>query len=302
MDFKDISYILAIEKYGNITKAAEALYLSQPSLSRFLQNLEKNVGQPLFTRVGNKYIPTYIGERYIEHARLILQEKENLDTEVNDIVKTGRGALKVGFPAMRGTYLLPCTLPIFKKMHPNVKVVLREANSAQLNTLITEGEIDLAFYNFSEKNSNIECTVISHEELLMVMSPKNTCANKGIFVEGCKYPHLDLNLLKNTEIIMQRPGQRTRMIVDKMFRENHFEPNIVLETSNIMAAAELASRNYGVAFIAETHLNHMNLRNEIRCFSVGNPKTTVDFVAAYRKNSYLAQYAQDFIEIVKDFT
>ena len=302
MDFKDMSYILAIEKYGNISKAAEALYLSQPALSRFLQNLEKGIGQPLFKRIGNRYVPTYVGACYIEHARAILQEKKALDEEVSDIIKNDRGILRVGFPAMRCTYMLPCTLPIFKKLFPHVRIEIREANSSQLNQLVVDGEIDLAFYNFSEKHPNIETSVISHEELLLVMSAKHELANQGVMMDGCKYPHMDLHLLDDTGIILQMPGQRTRQIVDKLFREQHFDPRIVMETSNIPAAAELAARNYGVAFITETHLKHMNLRNEIRCFSVGNPNTPVDFVAAYRENTYLSKYAQEYMDIVRDFT
>ena len=136
----------------------------------------------------------------------------------------------------------------------------------------------------------------------MVMSPKHELANKGVVVEGCKYPHMDLHLLKDCDIILQIPGQRTRQIVDRLFKEQSFEPNIVLETSNIPAAAELAAKNYGIAFITETHLKHMHLRNEIRCFSVGSPFTPVDFVAAYRENTYLSKYAQEYMDIVRDFT
>ena len=69
MDFRELTYVMAIAKHKNITKAAESLYLTQPTLSKFLKALEEEVGQPLFRRLGNKYIPTYAGERYIERAR-----------------------------------------------------------------------------------------------------------------------------------------------------------------------------------------------------------------------------------------
>ncbi len=302
MDFKDLSYILAIEKCGNITKAAEALYLSQPSLSRFLQNMEREAGQPLFRRVGNRYIPTYMGERYLEHARVILQEKKELDQEVNDIIKSNRGVLKIGFPTMRCTYMLPCTLPIFRKMYPNVKIEIYEANSSQLNRAVIDGDIDLAFYNFFEKHPNIDYTLISHEEMVLMLSAKSDLLQKGTQKENCKYPCFDLKDLGDTGIIMLIPEQRTRQIAEQILKEAQFTPNIILETSNIPAAAELAARNYGVTFITETHLKHLNLRNEYRCFSVGSPCTYIDFVAAYRKNSYLSTYAQEYIEIVRDFT
>ena len=302
MDFKDMSYVLAIAKYGNITKAAESIYLTQPSLSRFLQNVERDIGQPLFKRVGNKYIPTYIGERYIEYATQILNEKSELDHEINDIVKRNVGLLKIGIPSMRATYLLPCTLPIFKSLYPNMKLDLRETNSAQLRQLILSGEIDLAFFNLVEKNPNIDYEIISHEELVLIMSRRNDLVRFGESRPDCKYPHMDISRLEDAPIIMQQENQMTRHATERVFRKAHFEPNIIVTTGNIPAAAQLAAKNYGLYFITETHLKHMDLEDEIACFSIGEPYTTIDFVAAYRRNSYLPYHAQEFIKIVRDFT
>lgn len=260
------------------------------------------MGQPLFRRVGNRYIPTYMGERYLDHARTILQEKKELDQEINDIIKNDRGVLKIGFPTMRCTYMLPCTLPIFRKLYPKVKIEISEANSSQLNRFVINGDIDLAFYNFFGKHPNIDYTLISHEELILIISTKSELIHKGTHKDMCKYPHFDLKDLGDTGIIMLIPEQRTRQITEQMMKDAQFAPNIILETSNIPAAAELAARNYGVTFITETHLKHLNVRNEFCCFSVGSPCTFIDFVAAYRKNSYLSTYAQEYIEIVKDFT
>lgn len=68
MDFKELTYVLALARHQSVTKAAQELYLTQPALTRFLQRLETSVGQPLFTRSGNRLIPTYAGEKYIERA------------------------------------------------------------------------------------------------------------------------------------------------------------------------------------------------------------------------------------------
>ena len=69
MDFRDLTYLLAIARQQNITRAAESLYLSQPTLSKFFKGLEGELGLPLFERLGNKYIPTYAGEQYIKKPR-----------------------------------------------------------------------------------------------------------------------------------------------------------------------------------------------------------------------------------------
>ena len=302
MDFRELTYVMAIAKHKNITKAAESLYLTQPTLSKFLKALEEEVGQPLFRRLGNKYIPTYAGERYIERAREILLLKKELDQEMGDIISRNEGVLKIGFPPMRGTYMLPCTLPIFRSLYPEVRIKIREEMSDVLVKLIQEGEIDLAFFNHFESDKNIDYTVMSNEELLLVASKENKLCRMSVKMRGCKYPHIDLRLLSDQNVIMQVPGQRTRSITDRIFKNAGMEPNIILETGNIQAEAELAARNFGVAFITETHLKHVACTDRLAFFSVGKPNTTVDFVAAYRMNSYIPYHAQEYMKIVKEFT
>ena len=77
MDFRDLSYVLAIAKTQNITKAADSLYVTQPTLTKFLQNLEKEMGQKLFRKLGNRFVLTYAGERYVAKATEILNLKKD---------------------------------------------------------------------------------------------------------------------------------------------------------------------------------------------------------------------------------
>ena len=287
MDFKDLSYVLAIAKYQNITKAAESLYITQPTLTKFLQGLERDLGQKLFKRLGNRYVLTYAGERYTAKAGEILNLKKELDLEMGDIIRNNAGSLKIAFPTMRGTYMLPCTLPIFNSLYPNVKLDILEAHSSQLEGMLQNGDADLAFFNLPVKSPNIDYEIISHEEVVLVLSATHPLAHAGIRRENCRYPWMDLNQMKNEPLIMQIPGQRTRQTVDTLFKNYDFEPNIKLQTSNISAEVELAARGYGACFVTETHLKHLSPGKKLACFSVGNPCTTVDFVAAYRKGSYL---------------
>ena len=302
MDFKDLSYVLAIAKYQNITKAAESLYITQPTLTKFLQGLERDLGQKLFKRLGNRYVLTYAGERYTAKAGEILNLKKELDLEMGDIIRNNAGSLKIAFPTMRGTYMLPCTLPIFNSLYPNVKLDILEAHSSQLEGMLQNGDADLAFFNLPVKSPNIDYEIISHEEVVLVLSASHPLAHAGVRRENCRYPWMDLNQMKNEPLIMQIPGQRTRQTVDTLFKNYDFEPNIKLQTSNISAEVELAARGYGACFVTETHLKHLSPGKKLACFSVGNPCTTVDFVAAYRKGSYLPYHAKEYIKIVKDFT
>ena len=101
MDFKDLSYVIAIAKTQNITKAADMLYVTQPTLTKFLQNLEREMGQKLFKKLGNRFVLTYAGERYVAKATEILNLKKELDQEMGDIIRQNAGLLKIAFPTMR---------------------------------------------------------------------------------------------------------------------------------------------------------------------------------------------------------
>ena len=302
MDFKDLAYVLAIAKYQNITKAADSLYVTQPTLTKFLQNLERNLGQKLFRKLGHRFILTYAGERYVKKATEILNLKKELDQEMGDIIKNNQGSLKIAFPVMRGTYMLPCTLPIFNSLYPNVRLNILEADSSSLENMLLGGEADLAFFNLPVKSPDIDYEVISHEELLLLIPSRNPLAECGIKKEGLHYPWMDLRLLEKEPFIMQIPGQRTRHAVDQLFKEYRIEPNIKLQTSNITAEAALASKGYGCCFVTESHLRHIRPLDNVAFFSVGSPCTVMDFVAAFRRGSYLPYHAREYITIVKDFT
>lgn len=302
MEIKDLTYVLAIARYQNITKAADSLYITQPTLTKFLQNLEKELGQKLFRKLGHRFVLTYAGERYVAKAMEILTLKKELEQEMDDIIKNSRGSLKIAFPTMRGTYMLPCTLPVFNERFPNVSLDILEARSNLLEGMILSGEADLAFFNLPVRSPDIDYEIISHEEVLLIMADTHPLADRGIIKEGCKYPWMDLTLFANEPFIMQIPGQRTRQTVDQILKEYNITPRIKLQTSNIPAEVMLAAKGYGCCFVTETHLKHIQSLENIVCFSVGRPCTAVDFVAAFRRGSYLPHYAREYITIVKDFT
>lgn len=302
MDFKDLSYILAIAKYQNITKAANSLYISQPTLTKFLQRLEKDLNQKLFNRLGNRFILTYAGERYVAKSTEILTLKRELDHEMNDIIKSNTGILKIAFPVMRGTYMLPCTLPIFQSLYPNVELAIYEGNSMELESRLLSGETDLAFFNLPTRSADIDYEIISHEEILVVLSAGHPFAHKGTAKDGCKHPWMNLSLLKDEPFILQLPDQRTRQIENALFQEYGFSPKIMLVTRNIQASCLLASTGHGICFVSESHLKHIRFETQPVVFSVGNPCTTVDFVAAFRRGSYIPYHAQEYIKIMQDFT
>lgn len=301
MDFRDMSYVLAIARYGSITKAANALYIGQPTLTKFLQKLEKDLNQRLFDRLGNQFIPTYAGERYIEKASAILNLKDELDHELHDIINEHVGVLKIAFPNMRGTNMMPSTIPVFRKMYPHVQLSIYEGNSMDLEQRLLTGEVDLAFFNLPAISPNLDYEMISREEILVMVPADNPLCKKGVVKPGCRHPWIDFSLFQDELFVLQDPEQRTRQTEDSLFRQFGFEPRVLLVTQNVQAACLLVAKGQGVCLVNESHIKNIPFEQTPMVFSIGNPCTTVDFVAAFRKGRYLPQHAKDYIKIVREY-
>ena len=107
MNYSELHYILCIAKHQNLTRAAQELYISQPTLTKHLQKLEREMGAKLFSRNGNTYVPTYTGRKYMEYARKILQVKQDWEKELKDLTENNEGELNIAVPLMRSSCMIP---------------------------------------------------------------------------------------------------------------------------------------------------------------------------------------------------
>lgn len=111
MDVEKFHYILCIAKHQNLTKAAQELYISQPTLSKYLQKLEREFDGKLFSRSGNSYTPTYLGRRYMNYAKKMLALHQDWEKELSDLNALKEGELNIAFPLMRSSCMIPKILP-----------------------------------------------------------------------------------------------------------------------------------------------------------------------------------------------
>ena len=126
MDFQKFEYFLAIARHQNLTKAAQELYISQPTLTKFLQKLEAELGGRLFRRNGHTYNLTFLGRRYLEYAQKALALNQDWEKELQDMRSSYKGELNIAFPPLRSASIIPQILPEFHRIHPGVHINLYE--------------------------------------------------------------------------------------------------------------------------------------------------------------------------------
>ena len=179
MNYHELEYILCIAKYQNLTKAAQELYISQPTLTKHLQKLEREMGTKLFSRSGNSYTPTFAGRKYMGYARKILQIRQDWEKELKDLTENNEGELNVAFPLMRSTCMVPQIMTSFFQKYPKVKVnILEEAYSIQEKLLLND-QLDFGIFNEVHKHPKLEYELLKKEEILLIMPPEHPLAAAG---------------------------------------------------------------------------------------------------------------------------
>lgn len=303
MELKEARYIIAIAREKNISKAAETLFISQPSLSKYLKNLEQQLGTRLFDRIGSSYYPTYLGERYIHYAEKIVEYGMEWDIEFDDIMHQNHGRLNIAIPIMLGNSLMGPALLKFHKLYPHVTVnMMEEVNFVAEHTL-TDHTVDLTFYNVHEFPTDLEYQVIGREEMVLVLSADNPLAAYAEKREGFHYPWIDLSLLSKEPFILLYPDQNTGGLALKLFKDYGLEPNILLHTRNSEMSISLAIEGLGAAFAPESYYQYLKKRElkESVCLSIGKERIENTLIAAYQKNRYLPKYAKAYLDILVDY-
>lgn len=297
MELRELEYFVAIAEHGNITYAAQQLYVSQPTLTKYLQRLEKELGLPLFQRTGRRLILTYAGERYLERAREMLNLRRDLEAELADIRREDAGEFRVGMPPVRCSFSLPVVLPRFRRLHPNVRIQVMEDNSEALDKALCEGRVDMNFYNFSVTDPRLEYQVLRRDAIYAVLA-KGHPAARPADSDGTP-PVIRLETLKSETFLLQKRTQRQGQYLYDLMRRQRVTPAQIQETSNIRAAVSLAANGYGVAFVSGGLLRHFSGLGEFDAFRLADSHP-LDFVAAWRRGSYLPGYTRDFIRLMQE--
>lgn len=297
---KSMEYVAAVARRQSLTKAAQELHVTQPALSRFIHNLESDIGGSLFNRVGNRFIPTVLGECFAEYAARIQAVEGLLCGEIARQVNSVEGRIRLTLPSLRSPYVLPAIIPPFKERYPNVKLEILEMHADALIENLLSGKVDFAIINTDVPHPNVTSEVIGREPILLAIPADHPLAGIGAKREGDVYPCVDIRLFLDCEFILQHPDQRTRQVADVIFREARIEPKIAMQIRSIDTAIRLVSLGCGICFAAETFLPRQSNPLPLKIFSLNTPAAVTQLSIAYLKNAYLPRYFLDFIEIVKN--
>ncbi|MDY2983714.1 MAG: LysR family transcriptional regulator [Synergistes jonesii] len=305
MDFKELNYVVTIADEQSFSKAAEKLFISQPSLSQYIKRLENSLGLKLFKRSTVPIEATNEGKEYIEYARRILILQNEMSIVLKEVAGTQRGTLSIGTSQARGTAMLPLLIPFFKKKYPNININLVErlpGESNSLEKLVFENKIDLCFLSPPISRNDIHCEKLFDEQLL-IAAPSNTQIKGTSNLESeDNWKVIDLAELKNENFILAMPHNRFRIIAEIECAKCGFIPNVIMETRSMDTAQRMVAAGYGFTFVPELVINQW-LENmaQPHYFVFGNPIFKCPAYIAYKKEAYMSRAAEAFLATTREY-
>jgi DNA-binding transcriptional LysR family regulator len=177
-DLRQLEIFCKVVELGSFSKAAEAVYLAQASVSERIANLEKMVGSKLLDRLGRQVVPTKAGELLYKHAVLLLDMKRTARLEMETFLGVRQGEIHMGGSTIPGEYILPKVVKSFNEKYASISVVLTIADTSEIENRVLEGTLELGVIGSKGSHKSLIYQELWKDELVLVIPAKHRWANK----------------------------------------------------------------------------------------------------------------------------
>lgn len=300
MNWNQLQYIVTTAQEKSISKAAKKLYISQPSLTLSIQNLEKELGVVLFERTRGALSLTYAGQLYYDWALNTLHSREQLGARIDDIKEQTSHQIRLGISPHRSTILLPAILPDFYAQFPKSELRIEERPTYQLRALMEEEKLDLIIDVPQPDTLNYQNILLAQEHLVLAVPesfikklPEISPEAHMITTDPSKVTNEVVNLQCFGEMpfFMQTEPQNLAAQSRRIYESAGFFPRTRLVCNNISTALDLVKSQLGIVLAPEIYSLPGHAQEGVRYFRM-DPQMTdqIDvrqICLVYRKSLYL---------------
>ena len=305
-------YVYEVYKERSFTKAAQNLYISQPSLSARIKKIEEIIGEPLFDRSTTPLQLTEVGKVYIEAAEEITQIEQRVENYINDLAGLKTGNLAVGASTLFAAFVVPSLITQFNQKFPDVHIQLIEGNTAELEEMLGSNALDFVIDNYHYDSilynkelyceENILLAVPKHfavnEELGMYQLSYKNIKNKNYLNQ--KYPAVPLGRFADLPFIMLTQGNDTRTRGDRLCRNVGFKPNIVLEFNQQSTAYMASSTQLGATFISDILVSQLPTFENLVYYKLDGEEAKRKVFFYYKTHKYKTRVMEEFIRMMHE--
>lgn len=292
IDFKQLTYFKTIVDAGNISKAAEILYMAQPPLSQMLKQFEEEMGAVLIYRHTRGWELTDAGYILYQHAVHVLQRTVDVKTEINELDAGVRGELSIGISSTCIS-MLPGTIKAFRDAYPDVYIKIWKGDSSYLEELLHNGTIEIAFMVLPMELTGYRFHLLPKEPFVVAI-PK-------MWRELANEQYVELERITDYPFLMLAPmeGYSVYENIVRHFEKNHLSPNIVMECKDISTLLALVSSGIGISIIPKSEISEVH-KHAIDILEMEDFSLTVEPSLLWLKDHQLSKVAEHFLSSVCD--
>ncbi len=305
--FRNKEYILAVYQEGGFTKAAERLFVSQPSLSASIKRIEDKLGAPIFDRSTSPISLTEIGKEYVKYALSIQEKEKDFSRYISDHTNLMAGKIRIGGSSFFSSFVLPRLISEFNENHPQIQFEIFEDSTKNLMNKLVSGNLDIIIDNAINENENIISEVYAPETLLLAV-PKALKSNESVLdfamtAQDIKEnKHLDDNMsvklstFKDERFILLNPENDTGKRAEKLFKKYGISPSVIFHLDQQVTAFNMACLGLGITFVSDTLIKYDDSERDMYYYRLFDIGTNRNIYFYRKKNHYQSVASRKFIE------
>lgn len=285
MELRQLEYFQAVCRLKNITRAAEQMYVTQPTITVAIRRLEKEVGVILFDRSQRNFALTTEGQVFLQRVDTTLQGLKDAIVEMRDYVNLRKGTIKLGLPPMVGTFFLPTIFVDFQKQYPAVEIITVEAGSLSIRELLKNGELDVGIVVITEAEPQLETLPLAKGEIHVCLSNEHPLSRSSI---------ISFAQLRDEAFVLIPDGTYVRRTITTEFKRHQITPRIILSSGQVETLLRLVRKGVGLSFLIDFIARQYP---DIVVLPLSEP-LPIEIGLAWKKDKYLSLASQAFIDFL----
>ena len=286
MTLRSLQIFVAVAECGNMTKAAEKLFISQPSVSLAISDIEREYDVTLFDRVSGKIQLTQTGRQLLNYANRILELEKSMDNCLRH--ESLNSCVRVGATITVGATIMAPIVAKMRTLNPKINYHVTVANTHIIEDMLMKGEVDIAIVEGEIRNPSLEVRSFMNDDLVLI------CPLDHPFNER---DSIDIRELEGVPLLLREEGSGTRTQIDEAMRRNNVEATVRWSSYSFGALIDAVEHGLGVAVISE-HLARKNLRNgNFHMCRIEDSKLGRSFKLIHHKNKFITDIMSNFFEV-----
>ncbi len=285
MTVRHMRIFVEVYQTGNITRAAAALHMTQPAVSRAIQELEHYYGVRLFERLNRRLSVTEAGTVLYSQAVHIVESFDSLERGLRDWDEFG--VLRIGASITLGTVVLPEAIAQFKKEQPHVKVKVTVSNGGFLQEALLSNRLDLALVEGSIEDENLVTKKFAEDCLVLVLPPDYQIPSGGLLLED----------LQHEDMLLRENGSFGRTFLAHIFALHNLPLEPAWESTSVQALIRAVSYGHGISFLPKRLAEDALARGIVKTAPVLDEAFERKNYMVWHRNKFLTRSAKEFMEL-----